>query len=136
MAANRSRRQFLVWSVAASALAGASARATLVQQQVPGRPFPTTPSENSSQNPNQNSNTRRDASQPGDVSPAVPDPKTVLKANDKDIKHNVRELATLAEELKKEVEDTDSASVLSLGMVHKAEEIEKLARHIASLARG
>jgi hypothetical protein len=42
----------------------------------------------------------------------------------------------LADELKKDVDATDSSNVLSLGMVHKAEEIEKLARHIASLARG
>jgi hypothetical protein len=60
----------------------------------------------------------------------------VLKANDKDIKSNVLKLAELAEELKREVEKTDSANVLSLPMVHKAEEIERLAKHIATLARG
>ena len=42
----------------------------------------------------------------------------------------------LAEDLKKEVDKTDSADVLSLQMVKKAEEIEKLARQIKNLARG
>jgi hypothetical protein len=69
-------------------------------------------------------------------SPPAPDPTVVLKANDKDMKQNVAKLAELAEDLKKEVTNTDSANVLSLELVHKAEEIEKLARRIASLARG
>jgi len=80
-------------------------------------------------------NPRRDPSSIDDNAPNV-DRKEVLKANDKDIKSNVLRLAELADDLKKEVEKTDSANVLSLPMVHKAEEIERLAKHIAMLARG
>lgn len=64
------------------------------------------------------------------------DPRRILKANQKDIKENVDRLVRLAEELKKEVDKTDSAEMLSLSLVRKAEEIEKLARHIKNLARG
>lgn len=80
-------------------------------------------------------NPRRDPTAAEENAP-TPDRKEVLKANDKDIKSNVLKLAELAEELKREVEKTDSANVLSLPMVHKAEEIERLAKHIATLARG
>jgi len=38
--------------------------------------------------------------------------------------------------LKTEVEKTDSTSVLSIGMVKKAEEIEKLAKQIKDHAKG
>ncbi len=60
----------------------------------------------------------------------------ILKANQKDIKRDVERLAELAQELKQEVEKTDSSEVLSLPLLRKAEEIEKLAKHIKSLARG
>ena len=42
----------------------------------------------------------------------------------------------LATELKEEVDKTDSAKVLSLAMLKKAEEIEKLAKDIKSRAKG
>ncbi len=70
------------------------------------------------------------------ANPPGPDPRAVFKANQKEIKRDARRLAELAEELKKEVEKTDSAEVLSLPLVRKAEEIEKLAKHIKALARG
>ncbi len=63
-------------------------------------------------------------------------PHDLLKANQKDIRKDVQRLAELAEELKAEVEKTDSAEILSLPLVRKAEEIEKLAKHIKTLARG
>ena len=68
--------------------------------------------------------------------PAKPDPHAILRANQKDIKRDVERLFELAQELKKEVEKTDSSEVLSLALVRKTEEIEKLAKHIKSLARG
>ena len=68
--------------------------------------------------------------------PAKQQQRAMLKANQKDIKRDVQRLFELAEELKKEVEKTDSSEVLSLTLVHKAEEIEKLAKHIKGLARG
>jgi hypothetical protein len=60
----------------------------------------------------------------------------LLTANQTGIKTNVEKLAELAEELKKQVEDTDSTKVLSLDMIKKSQEIEKLAHTIAALARG
>ena len=65
-----------------------------------------------------------------------PDPKLILEANQKEIKKYVEKLYALASELKAEVEKTDSARVLSLAMVRKAEEIERLAKEIKSRAKG
>lgn len=62
--------------------------------------------------------------------------KAILEANEKDIKKNVEKLFQLASELKDQVNKTDSAKVLSLSLVKKAEEIEKLARQIKDRARG
>ena len=62
--------------------------------------------------------------------------KTLLEANEKDIKKNIEKLFQLATDLKAEVEKTDSSQVLSLAMVKKAEEIEKLARDIKTRAKG
>jgi hypothetical protein len=64
------------------------------------------------------------------------DPKIALEANEKDIKKNVERLYQLAGELKAEVEKTDSVQVLSLTMLKKTEEIEKLAKEIRSRAKG
>jgi hypothetical protein len=65
-----------------------------------------------------------------------PDPKQILKQNKDQIHDDVEKLYVLATELKDEVEKTDSVNVLSLGMVGKAEQVEKLAKQIKNLARG
>lgn len=65
-----------------------------------------------------------------------PDLKAVLEARRKDIKKNVERLYQLANELKAEVEKTDSVQVLSVAMLKKTEEIEKLAKEIRSRAIG
>jgi hypothetical protein len=62
-------------------------------------------------------------------------PEEVMKMDQKDLKKDVEKLFTLAQELKTQAEKTDTSNVLPLGFVHKAEEIEKLARHIAKLAK-
>jgi hypothetical protein len=62
--------------------------------------------------------------------------KALLEANQKDIKKNIEKLYQLATDLKVEVEKTDSSQVLSLAMVKKAEEIEKLAHEIKTRAKG
>ena len=67
---------------------------------------------------------------------AKPDPKQILKQNHDQIHDDVEKLFILATALKDEVEKTDSANVLSLAMVGKAEQVEKLARQIKNLARG
>jgi hypothetical protein len=64
------------------------------------------------------------------------DSKAMLEANQKDIKKNIERLFQLASELKAEVEKTDSVQVLSVAMIKKAEEIEKLAKGIRSRAIG
>ena len=64
------------------------------------------------------------------------DPKMILEANQKEIKKNVEKLYDLASDLKAEVEKTDSVHVLSIAMLRKTDEIEKLAREIRSRAKG
>ncbi len=71
-----------------------------------------------------------------DANMPKPDPKMMLAANEKEIKKNVEKLYELASELKTEVEKTDSVKVLSLSMLKKAEEIERLAKEIKSRAKG
>ncbi len=67
---------------------------------------------------------------------AKPDPKQILKQNKEQIHDDVEKLYALASELKQEVEKTDSANVLSLTIVGKSEQVEKLAKQIKNLARG
>jgi len=62
--------------------------------------------------------------------------KVLLEENQKDIKKNIEKLYELASQLKEQVEKTDATTVLSLAMVKKAEEIEKLARQIKERAKG
>jgi hypothetical protein len=62
--------------------------------------------------------------------------KARLEANDKDIKKKVEKLFQLASELKEQVEKTDSSQVLSLALLKKAEEIEKLAKEIKNRSAG
>jgi len=75
---------------------------------------------------------------PADESASFPpgSRKAALEENEKDIKKKVEKLFQLATELKDEVDKTDSAKVLSVGMLKKAEEIEKLAKDIKSRAKG
>ena len=62
--------------------------------------------------------------------------KRILEDNDKDMKKKVDRLYQLAAELKEQVDKTDSSKVLSLNLVKKAEEIEKLARDIKNRSKG
>jgi peptidoglycan hydrolase CwlO-like protein len=68
--------------------------------------------------------------------PEKPSTKAMLEENQKDIKKNVEKLFDLASQLKEQVEKTDSTTTLSLALVKKAEEIEKLARQIKERAKG
>jgi hypothetical protein len=71
-----------------------------------------------------------------DPTPGKSPTKAILDANEKDIKKNIEKLYQLASDLKAEVEKTDSSRVLSLALLKKAEEIEKLAHDIKSRAKG
>ena len=83
---------------------------------------------------------RRPRPEPGAAPEDQPVPREALKAvlqeNQKQIKKDIEKLYQLAEELKKEVEKADASEVLSLNVVRKAEEVEKLAKRIKNLARG
>ncbi|MGO9640200.1 MAG: hypothetical protein ACLP1Y_02695 [Candidatus Acidiferrales bacterium] len=46
------------------------------------------------------------------------------------------QLESLVSDLRKQVNTIDSANFLSMDLIHKAEEIEKLAHQIKTLARG
>jgi hypothetical protein len=79
----------------------------------------------------------RTVTDPSAVNPNLPSPtKRALEENEKDIKKKVERLYELATELKAEVDKTDSSKVLSLTMMKKAEEIEKLARDIKVRSKG
>src|SRR5215469_7514450 len=62
--------------------------------------------------------------------------KVRLEEIQKDIKKDIEKLFDLASQLKGQVEKTDATVVLSLAMVKKAEEIERLARQIKERAKG
>jgi hypothetical protein len=118
------RRSFLSILVMSGACAGMATKLTSAQAPVIRPP---------SQNPA--------PGQPGqpnsDEGPVLPSPdKKVLESNDKDMKKKVEELYQLAKELKDEVEKTDSSKVLSMNLVRKAEEIEKLAHDIKNRSKG
>jgi hypothetical protein len=68
--------------------------------------------------------------------PAAATKKALLEQRQKDIKKDIEKLFDLATQLKTEVEKTDATNTLSLAMVRRAEEIEKLARQIKDNAKG
>ena len=76
---------------------------------------------------------------PGEESPEAPvlpnTDKKILEDNDKSMKKKVELLYQLASELKEQVDNTDSSKVLSLDLMKKAEEIEKLARDIKNRSK-
>lgn len=73
----------------------------------------------------------------GPETPEVPSAdKHILDENEKEIKKKVERLYDLASELKTQVEKTDSSKVLSLNLIKKAEEIEKLAHDIKTRSKG
>jgi hypothetical protein len=115
------RRRWLGWlgtGTAACVVLGPSIRAA--SQNPPKRPTGNEPASNDEDG----------------AKPPLASPKVILEANNKDIKKNVERLFQLASELKDEVDKTDSAQVMSLAMIKKAEEIEKLAKEIKSRAKG
>lgn len=115
------RRGFLTLLACAGTAVVMRAQSERGQGKPTGRPLPPDPSPEA------------DASgSTTEKSPA----KMALEANEKDIKKNIEKLFQLATDLKAEVEKTDSSQVLSLAMVKKAEEIEKLAREIKTRAKG
>jgi hypothetical protein len=59
-----------------------------------------------------------------------------LRSDARDIRAQVNQLAQQVAQLKAEVEKTDATRVLSLDVIRKTKDIEKLAHYIASLEKG
>lgn len=120
---NRNKRNFL-WTIFTCSLAaplGLAVSRAFAQQPGATRqsPFPQRPGDVSG----------------GEDAPKI-DPKQIQERNQKEIQKDIEKLFTLAGELKEAVEKTDSTSVLSLSLVQKARDVEKLAHQIANLAVG
>jgi len=114
------RRKFLTELTAAGVCAWLAAGALAAQHQFPA-PKPTPDQLPTKEQP----------------PPDHPDPsKAALEENDKDMKKKVERLYQLATELKTEVDKTDSSKVMSLNLMKKAEEIERLAREIKNRSKG
>lgn len=64
------------------------------------------------------------------------DTKVVARQNQADVRAGVQKLYELISELKEQVEKSDAALVLSVSVVKKSQEIEKLAKHVKELAKG
>lgn len=79
---------------------------------------------------------RRDRDDSDPTLPPAATKKALLEQRQKDIKKDIEKLFDLATQLKAEVEKTDATTTLSLAMVRRAEEIEKLARQIKDNAKG
>lgn len=94
-----------------------------IENQVPYKPSPNAPNPAYPQGMNG----------PG---PSGPDQKTIDKQNQVQIRSDVDKLYALVGELKQEVSLTNSSNVLSLSVVKKAKEIEKIAKQVSNLARG
>lgn len=62
--------------------------------------------------------------------------KIILEQKQKDIKKDIQRLFQLATELKDEIEKTDAVNTLSLPLLKKTDEIERLARQIRDKAKG
>lgn len=67
--------------------------------------------------------------------PPRADPKEQLKEDQKTLRHDVDRLLQLAKDLKDESDKTPETDVLSLSLVKKVEDIEKLAHQIKDRIR-
>ena len=115
MAMYSSRRAFIGVSFSLAAGAVWASQQAPPTRQVPP-PFP--PSEP----PEPARNSKRD--------------RAMLKANRDAVAKDVTRMSELIEALQKQLKENDSAAILSLDVIRKSEEIEKLARHVRDLVRG
>ena len=68
--------------------------------------------------------------------PTTREDRAVSLANQKELREDVSRLYGMVSDLKEQVEQTDANSMLSVSLVKKAQQIEKLAKQIRDLARG
>jgi hypothetical protein len=121
----QSRRSMMLTLVGgASALAAAAALNAMPQRpNIEARPSPNTP----------------DPAHPwglGGPRDKPQDSKTMDKQNQAEVKSSVEKLYVLVSELKEQVEKSDASAVLSVAVVKKSQQIEKLAKHVKDLAKG
>jgi hypothetical protein len=64
-----------------------------------------------------------------------PDPKTLDKQNQVELKHDIERLYALAFVLREQMKVTDSTSTMSVTIVKQAQQIEKLAKEIKDRAK-
>ena len=123
---SESRRQILISLAGAAGILAANP--LLLSAQMSNRTPQPIPSPNA---PNPNFPHRI-----GDPEPTVGlDPKVIEKQNQAEIRSEVQKLYELVSELKEQVEKTDATSTLSLAVVKKAQQIEKLAKQIKDRAK-
>jgi hypothetical protein len=120
------RRYFI--SNIAVLLAGAKALQAGGQQQLP----PALPSQFPDASTSSRTNRRQQEELP---LPPMADPKAQLKESQKNLRRDADRLLQLANELKDEAYKTEQTDVLSLSLIHKAEDVEKLAHQIKDLVR-
>ena len=68
--------------------------------------------------------------------PSRLDPKAIARANQITIRTDIAKLYEMASDLKEEIEKMDATATLSVSVVKKAQQIEKLAKRIKELAKG
>jgi hypothetical protein len=64
-----------------------------------------------------------------------PDPKTVDKQNQVELRHDIERLYALVFVLREQMKMTDSTSTMSVTIVKQAQQIEKLAKEIKDRAK-
>ena len=122
---SQSRRSFLGAAATFAAVSAWGATSLAAQSQIP-LPMPRLPSVDPFP--------RRPTGIGGPMSQREKDDR--LKRNQTEIKKNMARLTELVCDLQEEFDASSTTTVLSLGAVRKAEEIEKLARQIRDLIRG
>jgi hypothetical protein len=65
-----------------------------------------------------------------------PDKKAIDRENQKEIRADVTKLYEMVTDLKEQIDKTDAAATLSVSVVKKAQQIEKLAKQIKDRAKG
>lgn len=125
---SESRRHILLTILGAAGVFAAEPLLSALQSNGVRPPPPPRPSPNA---PDQNFPPGLDGPK---LSPT--DTKAIKKQNQIEIKSDVAQLSQLVSDLKGQVERIDTDSTLSLPIVKKAQQIEKLAKQIKDLAKG
>lgn len=67
--------------------------------------------------------------------PPMPNPRRLLQAKQKALKAESERLLKLAQEIQQDLEKNDTADILPLKLLRKAEEVEKIGKKMQSLLR-